>query len=39
MMNDALKNYLSQNSERPITESALRRILKEKFSEVAMTPK
>ena len=35
MMNDALRNYLSQNSERPITESALRRILKEELPETA----
>ncbi len=31
MMNDALKDYLTKNSEQPVTESALRRILKEEF--------
>ena len=31
MMNDALKDYLTKTSEQPVTESALRRILKEEF--------
>ena len=36
MMNDALKDYLTKNSEQPVTESALRRILKEEFPMVAV---
>ena len=31
MINDALKDYLSQNSEKPVTESMLRRILQEEL--------
>ncbi len=31
MMNDALKDYLNRNSEQAVTESVLRRILKEEF--------
>ena len=31
MMNDALKDYLNKNIEQPITESVLRRVLKEEF--------
>jgi len=31
MMNEALKDYLSKNTEPPVTESVLRRILKEEF--------
>ena len=31
MMNEALKDYLAKNTERPVTESVLRRILKEEF--------
>ena len=36
MMNDALKDYLTKNSEQPVTESALRRILKEEFPMAAV---
>ena len=36
MMNDALKDYLTINSEQPVTESALRRILKEEFPMAAV---
>ncbi|MCP4419357.1 MAG: BrnA antitoxin family protein [Chloroflexi bacterium] len=35
MMNDALKDYLTKNGEQPITESALRRILKEELPKMA----
>ena len=31
MMNEALKDYLTKNTEQPVTESVLRRILKEEF--------
>ncbi len=31
MINEALKEYLSKSSERPVTESTLRRILQEEF--------
>lgn len=31
MINDALKEYLSDNSEKPITESVLRRVLHEEM--------
>ena len=31
MMNTALKNYLSTNKEQPVTESILRKILKEEL--------
>ena len=37
MMNDALKYYLTKNTDQPITESALRRILKEEFPTMAET--
>ena len=37
MMNDALKDYLTKNDEQPITESALRRILKEELPKMAAT--
>ena len=37
MMNDALKDYLTKNAEQPITESALRRILKEELPKMAAT--
>ena len=36
MMNDALKDYLTKTSEQPVTESALRRILKEEFPMAAV---
>ena len=39
MMNDALKDYLTKNSEQPVTESALRRILKEEFPLAAVQNK
>lgn len=35
MINDALREYLDQNSEKPVTESMLRRILQEEFPEMA----
>ena len=35
MINEALKEYLSQSSEKPVTESALRRILHEEFPKIA----
>jgi uncharacterized protein (DUF4415 family) len=38
MINDALKNHLSRNAEPPITESALRQILKEAFAEMTIIP-
>ena len=31
MINDVLKEYLGKSSEKPVTESALRRILQEEF--------
>lgn len=34
MINDALKEHLSKNSEKPVTESVLRRILQEEFPKV-----
>jgi uncharacterized protein (DUF4415 family) len=34
MINDALKEYLSKNSEKPVTESTLRRILQEEFPKI-----
>lgn len=39
MMNDALKEYLSKNTEQPVTESTLRRILKEEFPNIAQLTK
>jgi len=35
MINDALKEYLSKKSEKPVTESTLRRILQEEFPKMA----
>ncbi len=35
MINDALKEYLSKGSEKPVTESTLRRILQEEFPKIA----
>ena len=35
MINEALKEYLSQNSEKLLTESMLRRILQEEFPKIA----
>lgn len=35
MINEALKEYLSKSSEKPVTEAALRRILHEEFSQIA----
>ena len=35
MINNALKEYLSQNSEKLVTESMLRRILQEEFPKMA----
>lgn len=31
LINEALNQYLQQNNEKPVTESALRRILQEEF--------
>jgi len=35
MMNEALKNYLEKTTELPVTESVLRRILKEEFPNIS----
>ena len=35
MMNEALKDYLAKTTEQPITESVLRRILKEEFPNIS----
>ncbi len=35
MINDALKEYLNKSSEKPVTESALRRILQEEYPKIA----
>lgn len=35
MINEALKEYLSKSSEKPVTEATLRRILQEEFSQIA----
>ena len=35
MMNEALKDYLSKITEQPVTESVLRRILKEEFPNIS----
>ena len=35
MINEALKEYLSQSTEKPMTETALRRILQEEFPKIA----
>ncbi len=32
MINDALKAYLAYSSEKPVTESVLRRVLQEEFA-------
>ncbi|MCC6606281.1 MAG: BrnA antitoxin family protein [Anaerolineae bacterium] len=34
LINEALKEYLGQNAEKPVTESALRRILQEEFPKI-----
>ena len=34
MINEALKEYLSQSSEKPVTETTLRRILQEEFPKI-----
>jgi hypothetical protein len=39
MMNEALKEYLGKVTEPPVTESALRRILKEEFFQIAQLTK
>ena len=39
MMNEALKEYLGRVTEPPVTESTLRRILKEEFSQIAQLTK
>ncbi|MCK5719296.1 MAG: BrnA antitoxin family protein [Thiomargarita sp.] len=39
MMNNALKDYLNKNSEQPVTESVLRRILKEEFPKIVQLTK
>ncbi|MCP4168296.1 MAG: BrnA antitoxin family protein [Chloroflexi bacterium] len=35
MINDALREYLSQTAEKPVTESMLRRILQEELPNIA----
>ncbi|MCB9432076.1 MAG: BrnA antitoxin family protein [Ardenticatenaceae bacterium] len=35
MINDALKEYLAQNVDKPVTESSLRRILQEELPQLA----
>ena len=35
MINEALKEYLSQSADKPVTETTLRRILQEEFSKLA----
>jgi metal-responsive CopG/Arc/MetJ family transcriptional regulator len=35
MINDALKEYLAQNVDKPVTESSLRRILQEEIPHLA----
>ena len=35
MINEALKEYLSQSADKPVTETALRRILQEEFPKLA----
>jgi len=35
LINDALKEYLDKDSEKPVTESVLRRVLQEEFPKVA----
>lgn len=35
MMNEALKDYLAKTIEQPVTESVLRRILKEEFPNIS----
>jgi len=37
--NDALKDYLRKTTEQPVTESMLRRILKEEFPKIAQLTK
>ena len=34
LINDALKEYLGRNPERPVTESVLRRVLHEEFPQM-----
>ena len=34
MINEALKEHLSKNAEKPVTESTLRRILQEEFPKI-----
>lgn len=34
LINEALKEYLSENAEKPVTESSLRRILQEAFPQM-----
>ncbi|MCL4262570.1 MAG: BrnA antitoxin family protein [Anaerolineae bacterium] len=34
LINEAFREYLNQNSEKPVTESVLRRILQEEFSQM-----
>ncbi|MCB9079013.1 MAG: BrnA antitoxin family protein [Anaerolineaceae bacterium] len=34
MINDALKEYLTKSSEKPVTEATLRRILQEEFPKI-----
>jgi hypothetical protein len=37
LINEALKEYLGKNADKPITESALRRILHEEFPNIGHT--
>jgi metal-responsive CopG/Arc/MetJ family transcriptional regulator len=37
MINEALKEYLNKSSEKPVTESTLRRILQEEFPKIAQS--
>jgi hypothetical protein len=34
LINEALNEYLSRNSEKPVTESTLRRVLQEEFPKI-----
>jgi len=34
MINDALKEYLNKNAEKPVTESTLRRVLQEELPKI-----
>ena len=38
LINEALKDYLSQNADKPVTESTLRRILREELPKIPPGP-